>query len=425
MQITSIASGPFVNVCNCKNAKSVGLLDIEEPQNCYQPVTPSITLDYDVYQRIQPNTTGVGFLCMKWKIIKTVNNFFFCAKVRTNPRIEIPVARQDCHEMIKTLVCKQDNHMDKTMTYNGKGWIYSAEPEGDGEWPKEATYITNNCIIEKLTMRQDCPDCPIFSNIGKTSDNPMSVAAKHGTGIIVWDPISVFQDPVLTKCNLNKTQSSTARISKPTADGTIHVIDDALQLDISIDNNTIICNKTAYFPFKGINGLFIRLNDNGKSHVQTKTNFEQQLTTLINDNSSPFPIHFNAKRLARKSKNKNSTFELNPQFNGNPLCQIVNNNYKCIAMDNMEDYLIITDDETLFAVLRLTRDSSNLKVQKTCISYNPDGELSLESCTNTTIKFNWDAFFQQMSTIVDGEKECLTTIEGRIFLKKCDLFSQN
>ena len=84
-------------------------------------------------------------------------------------------------------------------------------------------------------MRQDCPTCPIFSNIGKTSDNPASVAAKYGTGIIIWDPISVFQDPVLTKCNLNKTHSSKARISKPTTDGTIHVIDDSLQLDISIE----------------------------------------------------------------------------------------------------------------------------------------------------------------------------------------------
>jgi len=94
-------------------------------------------------------------------------------------------------------------------------------------------------------------------------------------------------------------------------------------------------------------------------------------------------------------------------------------------MDIIEDYLIITDDEPLFAVLRLTRDSNNLKVQKTCIGYNIDGELSLESCTNTTIKFYWDEFFQQMSTTVDGDKECLSTIEDRIFLKSCDFSSQN
>ena len=97
LQITSIASGPFVNVCNCKDAKPIGLLDIEEPQNCYQPVTPSKTLDYEVYQRIQPNTTGVGYMCMKWKTIKVVNTFFFGAKAREHLKIELPVARQDCH----------------------------------------------------------------------------------------------------------------------------------------------------------------------------------------------------------------------------------------------------------------------------------------------------------------------------------------
>ena len=362
---------------------------------------------------------------MKWKTIKTVTTFFFGVKIREHRKYEMPVARQDCHDMVKTLVCTQDDHADKTMTNNGKGWIYSAEPGGDGVWPKEVTYVINSCLIEKLTMRQDCPDCPIFSNIGKTSDNPTSVAAAYGTAIIIWDPISVFQDPVLTRCNLNKTQSSTARICKPTTDGTIHVIDDALQLDISIENNTIICNKTAYFPFKGINGLFIRLNEEGKSHVQTKTNFEQQLTTWINDNSSPFQASFNAKRLPRKSKNINSTFDFNPQLTNIPLCQITNNSYKCIAIDSIEDYIIITDDESLFAEMLLTKENSNLKIRKLCIDTNLDGELSVGSCTNTTIRFNWDAFFQQMSAIVDGEKECLTTIEERIFLKKCDFPSQN
>ena len=58
---------------------------------------------------------------MKWKIIKKVTTFFFVVIVREHHKIEIPVVRQDFHDMVKALVCTQDDHMDKTMTYNGKG----------------------------------------------------------------------------------------------------------------------------------------------------------------------------------------------------------------------------------------------------------------------------------------------------------------
>ena len=91
-----------------------------------------------------------------------------------------------------------------------------------------------------------------------------------------------------------------------------------------------------------------------------------------------------------------------PQFTSNPLCQVTNNSYECITLDVAEDNLIITNEEPLFVAILLTKDASNLKVKRSCVDFNPDGALSIELCTNTSIQFNWDELFPQMSTIVDG-----------------------
>ena len=243
--------------CNCENPTPLGILDIEEPERCGDgsPPPQSKLLKYEVFHRIQPNTTGIGYMCMKWEHSKIVTGYFFNNYDTVFTKREISVSRRECWDMIETGKCSNgvESH---TMQPLGKSFVFNAQPTGEGHYCQTTVYTKVNCLAEILTMRQDCPTCPIFSNLGKATDDGSHVSATHGSAIIVWKPISVFFSPEVSKCMLNKSLESKARITKSAKDGSIRVIDDERQLDLLIDNDTITCDDKIYSPFRGISNLY-------------------------------------------------------------------------------------------------------------------------------------------------------------------------
>lgn len=202
---------------------------------------------------------------MKWHNKREIVSYFFGSYDTTFHKSERSVTRNECTRMVATKKCVQLRSSSteiegvaQPMRQSGTTWLYNEVPKGEGVYFHTAVYTEVNCMIETVTMKQDCPNCAIYSSMGKVTDDPKALAAAHGAAMIIWEPISVNS----TKpCELNKIHNGTARITTTLLAGAARVIDDAKQLELTISNKTMYCDKMAtLYSVADIKGLYVTLD---------------------------------------------------------------------------------------------------------------------------------------------------------------------
>jgi hypothetical protein len=98
-------------------------------------------------------------MCKTWIKTKKIDGFFFGGFDTVFTTYVRSVTEQECWEMVQYHRC-HGNQM------RGDTDVFSITASPEGAWMQSKTYGTVNCLLQRLTLRKDCSQCPITSTIG-------------------------------------------------------------------------------------------------------------------------------------------------------------------------------------------------------------------------------------------------------------------
>ena len=195
--------------------------------------------------------------------------------------------------------------------------LYKASPKGEGSWMRTVTYAIKNCVVQKISLKKDCLNCPITSPFGiLTNKSDTSFVITHDATII-WTPPVLNQDE---KCSLKRVHKGTAVITK-LENGNFKLIDETNQLEYHYRPEIISICKHNFHKLLNIETAYIQLPDNTQKDATRF--FNQKYQTCL---SYPSPAH--EKCISSPSQK----FILKP----NLLIQVTDKNTspQCLSLNN-------------------------------------------------------------------------------------------
>ena len=103
--------------------------------------------------------------------------------------------------------------------------FFTASPECEGVWRlmHSKTYGIVNCLLQIIIMKKDCPRCPIYSTLGRISNNSEISFVHHQDVIIVWD---ASKGNISKQCFVNEVKSGSGLVMTKN-EQTFQLIDNA------------------------------------------------------------------------------------------------------------------------------------------------------------------------------------------------------
>jgi hypothetical protein len=158
-------------------------LDAELPAYCRNQVDKKqILKNYKFFVKEEPHAHWDSFMCKTWLKTKKIDGFFFGGFDTVFITSVRSVTEQEFWKMVQYHRCHGNQMRGDTDVFS-----FTASPEGEGAWMQSKTYGTVNCLLQRLTLRKDCSNCPITSTIGLISNNSGISLAHHHDALIVWD----------------------------------------------------------------------------------------------------------------------------------------------------------------------------------------------------------------------------------------------
>ena len=253
--IIKINSQQF-DTCDCSNPVTISLLDLSETSLCSSAAkNPSkINVKYQVFRYNAADNSGPGYVCMKWKSTKKIVGYFFHSFDTTYDKIEIPITKSECWDMVEKLSCPDPiSGSTNTMLHDGDTWSYIKNPEGEPLYMQEVTYTEFNCVLQKIEVRQDCIECEIQSSIGLLSKEPKSVSTTHGHSTIVWNSIRFQSEPY--PCDTSFVRAGSGRLSTANKEGKASLNDDENQLLFTFTTDRLTCQGLPDLDFYTVTGI--------------------------------------------------------------------------------------------------------------------------------------------------------------------------
>ena len=88
---------------------------------------------------------------------------------------------------------------------------FTSTPKGEGVWMQKISFTTENCMVQKITLKKDCATCPTTSPFGILKEKPNETFLYHQDSVIVW----IQQNRDLGKeCKIKEKRKSTGTITK-------------------------------------------------------------------------------------------------------------------------------------------------------------------------------------------------------------------
>jgi hypothetical protein len=245
-----------ITVCNCEHAEVIGLMDIQQPAYCNAKLKNQkpVIDKYEFYITEQPHTTWKGHLCMTWIKERRVIGYFFGGYNTIDSMSVQTISTAECRNLIETHDC-DGNRMEET---SPNLFSYKASPKTEGSWMQTNVDAIRNCVVQEITLKKDCIECPITSPFGvlTNSSNASSVITHDAT--IVWDLPTISEDE---KCSLKRVHEGTGVVTQMD-DESLKLIDETNQLEYHYRNETTkICAHT-FHKLLTIDNAYIQFPDN-------------------------------------------------------------------------------------------------------------------------------------------------------------------
>ena len=277
-----------ITACNCEHAEVIGLMDIQQPAYCDDKIKNQkpVIDKYEFFITEEPHTTWKGHLCMIWLKERKVTGFFFGSYDTVDSMSIKTVSTAECKNLIDTHDC-DGNRMEET---SPRLFSYKASPKTVGSWMQTLTDVIQNCVVQEITLKKDCLDCPITSPFGilTNSSNATSVITHDAT--VVWELPKLNEDE---KCSLKRVHVGSGVITK-FEDDSLKFIDEANQLEFHYKSETTrICDHTfhklttidnAYIQFpEKINKTWYTLYNPHTHSCLTRNNFQQSACSTVDE----------------------------------------------------------------------------------------------------------------------------------------------
>jgi hypothetical protein len=88
-------------------------------------------------------------------------------------------------------------------------FAFTASPVGEGAWMQTKEYGIINFLLQRITLRKDCLNCPISSPYGILTNNSDVSLVRHHNSIIVWDASNISD-----QCRLKELKNGKGLVSK-------------------------------------------------------------------------------------------------------------------------------------------------------------------------------------------------------------------
>lgn len=291
-------------ICDCSNPTTIGFLNLDEPNDCSdnsQPVA-STSIEYNLYRRNATDNSGIGFVCMKWKAVKKIVGYFFRSYDTTYEKTEVPVSRSECWDLSQNHLCPNpvtgESH---PLIQHGDQWAYRKQPDGEPYYMQEVTYTEFNCVVQQITVRQNCPTCAIESSIGRLTLEPKSQYIVHGLSTIVWNPIQ-FEPPIID-CKLQHFRTGKGRLTMANqASYEALVKDETQQLEFRVNASSTECGtqnedgkQYSIHAIIGISNIYIAITSDHHDFM-----FNRHRTQEIDNRRQRFRMLTHATSLSTK-----------------------------------------------------------------------------------------------------------------------------
>ena len=278
-----------ITVCDCKAAKSRGILDIDKPYYCQPGLTNlNYTIISTTYQLItlqKPTITWKGYSCQQWIKRKTVIGSFWIGSFDTTYAQETKLVNTtDCWNMVLNRKCG-----DHVMQSSGTSSSFIATPIGEGAWYDTKNYEIINCLVEEITLRQYASEDLIESPFGMLNATPTDKQFIHNHNTIVWGELKSNSSGSTTLFQ----GSGNVELTEITPSNNIsRLIDSNRQVEItfySIGDHKIKFIPGPVFPVVGMPKTFLVFPHNTANLIYK--NFQKPLLECAKNNQTDFCIN--------------------------------------------------------------------------------------------------------------------------------------
>jgi len=273
--VTSVAS-INITICDCNKPKTIGLLDAELPSYCQESIaeTPVIK-KYTFFIKEEPHAQWDGFVCRTWIKTKKIEGFFFGGYDTTFTTSSRPMAEKECWEMVQYHRCFE-NGMEGAQD----SFAFTASPVGEGAWMQTKEYGIINCLLQRITLRKDCLNCPISSPYGILTNNSDVSFVRHHNSIIVWD---ASKANISDQCRLKELKNGTGLVTKVDT-SSLKLVDNTAQLEFFYHENLENICKRPLRKLKNLDAAYLHITAQNWSHIY---NVETKICLDINMQNAP------------------------------------------------------------------------------------------------------------------------------------------
>ena len=195
---------------------------------------------------------------MSWIKERRITSFFFGSYDTVDSMSIQSISETECKEMVESHDCA-GNIMEET---SPNLFSYKVSPKGEGSWMRVVTYAIKNCVVQQISLKKDCLNCPITSPFGVLTNK------SDASSVITHDATIIWTNPVLEKdekCSLKLVHRGSAVITKMDS-GIFKLIDDTHQLEFNYQPDTISICEHKFHKLLNMERAYIQIPEkNNKS----------------------------------------------------------------------------------------------------------------------------------------------------------------
>jgi hypothetical protein len=157
-------------------------------------------------------------------------------------------------------------------------FAFTASPVGEGAWMQTKEYGIINFLLQRITLRKDCLNCPISSPYGILTNNSDVSLVRHHNSIIVWDASNISD-----QCRLKELKNGKGLVSKVDT-SSFKLVDNTAQLEFFYHENLENICKRPLRKLKNLDAAYLHIIAQNWYHIY---NVETQICLDINMQNAP------------------------------------------------------------------------------------------------------------------------------------------
>jgi hypothetical protein len=210
-----------------------------------------------------------------------------------------------------------------------------------------------NCLLQRLTLRKDCSQCPITSTIGLVSNNSGISFAHHHDALIVWD---ASKANISNKCIVTEVKKGAGIVNRKN-EKTFQLIDNAGQLEYSYQEKTdTICGMELH-KLTNLDTAYLRITPLISSAIYT-------VVTRLCLDIDLFPVACNAQKSMHINNRRPNKFV----FVDSQIAILTGNKTECMVHQSQPNHQFSLRRVKCDSRLNFRWDSASLRISGISVS---------------------------------------------------------